>query len=113
MLTGFASSYMPMGIVLWLRVSAIGDADALNSEPKGRESVDCLLHCLFSQAPAVSSHVPEDEGGGEQPRKAGAVWVSQRAFDWCAVAAGCPQHPAAETTGSCWVDAFRGVDNSS
>lgn len=30
MLTGFASSYMPMGIVLWLLVSAIGEADALN-----------------------------------------------------------------------------------
>lgn len=30
MLTGFASSYMPMGIVLWLLISTIGEADALN-----------------------------------------------------------------------------------
>lgn len=30
MLTGFASSCMPMGIVFWLLVCAIGEADALN-----------------------------------------------------------------------------------
>lgn len=30
MLTGFASSCMPMGIVFWLLVSARGEGDALN-----------------------------------------------------------------------------------
>lgn len=110
---GFASSCMPMGITFLLLVSAIGEADALNSEPGGQESVDCLLPCLFYQSPVVSSHVPEDEGGGEQPREAGAVWVSQKAFDRWAVATGGPHHSAAETTGSCQVDVFRGVDYSS
>lgn len=75
--------------------------------------MDCLLPFLFSQPPVVSSHVAEDEGGGDQPREAGAVGVSQKAFDRWAVATGGPHHPAAETTGSCQVDAFRGVDNSS
>ncbi|KAF2977200.1 hypothetical protein EK904_007986, partial [Melospiza melodia maxima] len=81
-------------------------------EPGGQESVDCLLPCLFSQPPVVSSHVAEDEGG-DQPREAGALGVSQRAFGWWAVATGGPHHPAAETTASCHIDAFRGVDNSS
>lgn len=85
----------------------------LCSEPRGREGVDCLLPCLFSQLPVVSSHMPEDKGGGEQPREARAVWVSQRAFNWWALTTEGPHHPAAETTGSCQVDAFRGVDNSS